>query len=86
MHTLHIFACDVAQGHHVLAIEDEMVAGEDCTMRIEADQVVDFQIIFSQVCVCVCVCVRRCMHVCIHVYAYVHTRKNIHAHLVQEVA
>eukprot|EP00802_Teleaulax_amphioxeia_P007319 Tamp_07325.p1 GENE.Tamp_07325~~Tamp_07325.p1 ORF type:complete len:627 (-),score=146.56 Tamp_07325:642-2471(-) len=36
------------EGHHVLAIEDEMVAGEDCTMRIEADEVVDFQIIFSQ--------------------------------------
>ena len=63
MHTLHIFACDVAQGHHVLAIEDEMVSGEEaCTMRIEADDVVDFQIVFSQVCVCVCVSVCVCVY------------------------
>ena len=38
------------EGHHVLAIEDEMVAGEEtCSMRIEADDVVHFQIVFSQV-------------------------------------
>jgi WD40 repeat protein len=40
------------EGHHVLAIEDEMVAGEEtCSMRIEADDVVHFQIVFSQVAV-----------------------------------
>ena len=34
----------------MLAIEDEMVQGEEkCTMRIEADDVVDFKIVFSQV-------------------------------------
>lgn len=38
------------QGHHILAIEDEMVQGDtNCTMQIEADEVVSFQIKFSQV-------------------------------------
>jgi len=37
------------EGHHVLAIEDEMVPGDEaCTMRIEADDIVNFKIKFSE--------------------------------------